>query len=205
MQGVRRIGRDFDVGARRLETQLGERRVVDGVNDVVRDARMILVTRQHLVEDRAALLLPRVSLVSRVEIADRDELQRVEDGGLVVGGVAVANSGQGLFVILRARGVIDTLPVLIKDREGLDVVAFAAGLGIEREGAVERGCALLQLLRRGRRPDRVIPGARDAPPRHGAGRVGLGSGVVRDPRFLVTEGMEHRRGAGNRLLRSRAA
>ena len=46
---MRRIGSpNPGVRARRLEAQFGERRVIDGVNDVVRHARMVLMAYQQL-------------------------------------------------------------------------------------------------------------------------------------------------------------
>ena len=130
VQCMRRIGRNRGVRARRLEAQLGQRRIIDAVNDVVRHARMVLMACQQPVENLAALLLPRIRLVRRVEVADRHQLQSVENRGLVVAGVAIADPAQSLFVILRPGHVIDRLPVLVEHREGLYVVALAAGLRV---------------------------------------------------------------------------
>ena len=85
---------------------------------------------QQLVKNLDALLLPRIRLVGRVEVSDRHQLQRVENRGLVVAGVAIADRAQSLFVILRPGRVIDRLPVLVEHREGIDVVALAAGLRV---------------------------------------------------------------------------
>ena len=43
MQRVRRIRRDLRIGARRLEAQFGDRRVIHAVNDVVGHARVVLM------------------------------------------------------------------------------------------------------------------------------------------------------------------
>ena len=125
VQRMRRIRRDRGVRARRLEAQLGQGRVVHAVNDVVRHAGMVPMAWQQLVENLAALLLPRIRLVGRVEVTDRHQLQSVENRSLVVVGVAITDRGQSLFVVLRAGGVIDRLPVLVEHREGIDVVALA--------------------------------------------------------------------------------
>ena len=114
-------------------------RIIDAVNDVVRHARMVRMACQHLVENLAALLLPRIRLVGRVEVSDRHQLQSVENRGLVVAGVAIADRGQSPFVILRPGRVIDRLPVLVEHREGLDVVALAVRLRVN--GARSRAAA----------------------------------------------------------------
>ena len=148
-----------------------------------------------------ALLLPRVGLVGRVEVADRDQLQGVEDRGLIVVGIAFAELGQRLFVGLRAGGVVHRLPVFVEHGQGIDVIALALGLRAGGQGPIQGGRALLQLVRRRRRPDRVIPGPGNAPVRHAAGRVGLGRLVERESRFLVAEGMQQGGPAGNQCLR----
>ena len=176
-------------------------RIIDAVNDVVRHARMVLMARQHLVENLAALLLPRIRLVGRVEVADRHQLQGVENRRLVVVGIPLADPGQSPLVILRPGGVVHRLPVLVEHRERIDVVALAIGLRASGQRAIESRRALLQFLGRRRRPYRVIPGPRDAPVRHGAGRVGLRGIVERDSRFLVAERMQQSRCAGDQLLR----
>src|SRR5438046_3934042 len=101
VQSMRGIGRNGGVRARRLESQLGERRVIHTVNNVVRYSRMVRMPWQYLVENLGPLLLPRIRLVGRVEIAYRDELQGVENRGLVVVRVVLGNLGQRLLVILR--------------------------------------------------------------------------------------------------------
>ena len=148
------------------------------------------MARQHLVENLAALLLPRIRLVGRVEIADRHQLQSVENRGLIVTRVAIADPGQGLFVILCPGHVIDRLPVLVEHREGIDVVALAVGLRVDGQSPIESRRALFQFLGRRWRPYRVIPGPRDAPVGHGAGWVCLRGIVERDARFLVAERVE---------------
>ena len=123
----------------------------------------------------------------------------MENRRFVVAGVALADIGQRSLVILRPGGVVDRLPVLVEHREGIDVVALAVGL---RVGAMARSRAAAPCFSssgRRRRPYRVIPGPRDAPISHGAGRVGLGGIVERDARLLVAERMEQRRSAGNQL------
>ena len=184
---MRRIRRNPGVRARRLEAQLGQRRVVDAVNDVVRHARMVLMAYQQLVENLATLLLPRIRLVRRVEVADRHQLQRVENRGLVVAGIAVAGRAQSLFVILRPGRVIDRLPVLVEHRESSDVVALAAGLRVNGQSPIESRHACLQFIGRRWRPYRVIPGPRHSPVGHGAGRVRLRGIVEREACFLVAE------------------
>ena len=162
-------------------------RVIDAVNDVVRHARMVLMACQQLVENLDALLLPRIRLVGRVEVTDRHQLQRVENRGLVVAGVAIADRAQSLFVILRPGGVIDRLPVLVEHPEGIDVVALAARSSRQWPGPIESRRACLQFVGRRWRPYRVIPGPRHAPVGHGAGRVCLRGIVEREARFLVAE------------------
>ena len=82
------------------------------------------------VENLAALLLPRIGLVGRVEVSDRHQLQSVENRGLVVTRVAIADLGQSPFIVLSPGDVIHRLPVLVEHRESLDVVALAVGLRV---------------------------------------------------------------------------
>src|SRR4051794_36763046 len=70
VQGMRRIGRNRRISTRCLEAQLGKLRIIDAVNDIVRDARMVLVAWQQPVENVGASLLPGIRLVRGVEIAD---------------------------------------------------------------------------------------------------------------------------------------
>ena len=58
VERVGRGGRDLRVGARRRQRLGGERRIVEGVDHVVRDARMIRLERKQFVQElRGALLL----------------------------------------------------------------------------------------------------------------------------------------------------
>ena len=86
----------------------------------------------------------------------------------------------------------------------MDVIAFALGLSRRRSRRDPAPRRPLQLVRRWRRPDRVIPGSGDAPVRHTARRVRLGR-AEREARLFVAEGMQQRRSAGNQGLRRRVA
>jgi len=76
---VRRIGRDRGISARRLEAEFGRGGIVHRVNDVVRDARMVGVTRQHAIQNLATLLLPGIALIGGIQIPHGHQLQRVKD------------------------------------------------------------------------------------------------------------------------------
>ena len=154
------------------------------------------MTWQQAVENLAAFLLPRIRLVRRVEIPDRHQLQCVENRRLVVVRIALADPGQGPFIVLSPGGVVHRLPILIEHREGLYVVALAAGLRVQSQRPIHSRRALFQFLWRRWRPYRVVPGPRDAPIGHGARRVGFRGIVERDgaiPRSR-TNGVAPRRG-----------
>ena len=123
----------------------------------------------------------------------------MENRGFIVTWVAIAGCGQGLFVILRPRRMIDRLPVFVEDREGSYVVALTICFYVL--SLLESRRALLQFIERGWCPYGVIPGASNAPVSHGATWVCLGGSVEGDTRFLVAEGVEKSGCTGDQLLR----
>ena len=143
------------------------RGVIDAVNDVVRHTWMVLMTRQQLVENFGAFSFATRTF-GRVQVAYRHQLQSVENRSLVVAGIAFAYFTQRLFVIFRPRSMIHPLPVLVENRERIDVVALAGSLGVGDQSSIKSRCALPHLIGRRRRPDRVIPGPRHAPMTHHA-------------------------------------
>src|SRR5713101_6027841 len=62
VQRMRGRGRDCGVGAGRGQRQRGQLGVVEGVDHVVGDPRMLGFQREHAIEDLRRLLLPRVGL-----------------------------------------------------------------------------------------------------------------------------------------------
>src|SRR5262249_20666538 len=103
----------------------------------------------------------------------------MEDRSFIVIGISGRDTAQGLLVRLRA--------VLVENCERFDVVAFPRHLRVERLCALERRRALLQLFGVWWRPDRVIPRARHAPPRHRASWVGFRRVLISQPRFFISE------------------
>src|SRR5215510_9862337 len=163
MERVRRIRSDLGIGARRLEAQFGGRRIVQAVNEVVGHTWVVLMPRQQVVENLPTLFLPRIRLIRRIKIANRDQLEGVENRSLVIIRMALADLGQCLLVSLYAASVIDRLPILIKHSQGIDVVALALGLCASGQSALYSLFALLQLIWRRRRPYRVIPSPGNTP------------------------------------------
>jgi len=73
VQRVRRGRRDLRVGARRGQRQLRELGIVERVDHVVRDARMVGFEREQPVEDLRRLLLARIGLVRRIRGCQQSE------------------------------------------------------------------------------------------------------------------------------------
>ena len=158
---MRRRGRDVGVTHRRGQAFVGDRRIVVGVDQIVRHPGMIAVLRELGLEDRRALRRPGEGLVGRR--LGRNQIDRREDLGLVVIGILL---GQGLESVghrtqPRRMGPLGEFVVIGADR--LDIAALALGLGADRPAL---GDCLLRPL-----------GAL----RRGAGRVGIADRQRGDP------------------------
>jgi hypothetical protein len=87
-RSVGRIGCDLRVGARAVERELGELRVVVGVNQVMRDPGVLRFERQQAIEDRRRSLLASERLVGDRRVPE--DRERVEDRRLVILGKRAA-------------------------------------------------------------------------------------------------------------------
>src|SRR5258705_120881 len=81
--------------------------------------------------------------------------------------------------------IVDRLPVLIENREGIDVVALAVSRDAKGQSATKSRGTLFQIIGRWRRPNGVVPGPRDTPVGHRARWVSLRGLIECDARFLV--------------------
>ena len=169
--GVRRGRRDLGVAVGRVEALLGGLRIVVEVDEVVRDARMPRQALGDRLQDRGALGLLGVGLV--VEVGRGVERDGVGDLRLVV--VRILRRDLLLRVAERADALAmaELVVVGVHQHQRVDVVALALGLGAHRLGLLDGGEAGREVGLRDRVVRIVEQRERDAPLRHGAGRVGL--------------------------------
>ena len=200
---MRHRRRDVGVAQRRRQPVLGHFRRVVGVDQVMRDPRMVGQLRPHLFEDRARLFLIGVGLVGRRR--SRDQREGIEHAGLPIIGIAQVHLLHRLFVSDRAGAVIDLVVVPVEGRDRRDVIAFAIGLLLRGHRLLDRLRARLQRRRVGRVPQRVPMAHRDAPIAHRAIGFDLGHGSKGLDRLLVPEGVQDPDGLIEFLLRRRAA
>ena len=172
VQGVRRGRRDFRVSPRGVERFGRQGRHVVAVNDVVREARMLRLGREELLEDCARLQAARVGFVGW--LLGRAQRQGVEDRRFGILGESVGDAGHRIAIRQDSRVLIHGVRIGEQLRGGIDVRAFAIGLRADGFCSVEGFTALLHLSG-GPLADaeRVAPSAHaDAPIRDPAARVG---------------------------------
>ncbi len=169
--GVRRGRRDLGVSVGGVEALRGSLRIVVEVDEVVRDARMPRQALGDRLQDRGALGLLGVGLV--VQVGRGVERDGVGDLRLVV--VRIFRRDLLLRVAERADALdmAELVVVGVHQQQRVDVVALALGLGAHRLGLLDRGEAGREVGRRDRVMRIVEQRERDAPLRHGAGRIGL--------------------------------
>ena len=146
-------------------------RIVVEVDQVVRDARMLRQPLGDRLQDRGALALLGVGLV--VQVGRGVERDGVGDLRLVV--VRIFRRDLLLRVAERADAldVAELVVIGIHQHQRVDVVALALGLGADRLGLLDGREAGREVGPRDRVMRVVEQRERDAPLRHGAGRVGL--------------------------------
>ena len=137
----------------------------------MRDARMLRQPLGDRLQDRGALALLGVGLV--VEVGRGVERDGVGDLRLVV--VRILRRDLLLRVTERADalGVAELVVIGVHQHQRVDVVALALGLGAHLLGLLDGGEAGREVGPRDRAVRIVEQGQRDAPVRHGAGRIGL--------------------------------
>ena len=198
VERVRRGRRDLRVAARGVETHRGKLGLVAAVNQVMRDARLIGVLREQLVQDRNRLLpIVERRVVGRLAGEQR---QRVERGGLGVVRVVAIDLLHAVGVGLRAGHVIASLGIAEKGGGSREISLLTArgvraGLSLLdlRPAAIEIGLAHLL-------PELVVEAHRGAPVRHRATRRCLRDGDELLFGFLVPERVEQRDAALEVLL-----
>ena len=169
--GVRRGRRDLGVAVGGVEAFLRGRRIVVEVDQVVRDARMLRQPFGYRLQDCGALGLLRVGLV--VQVRRRVERDGVGDLSLVVVRIFCRDLCLGVAQRAHALGVGDLVVIRVHHHQRVDVVAFALGLGADLLGLRDGGEAGREVRPRDCVVRIVHQRERDAPIRHGAGRVGL--------------------------------
>src|ERR1041384_6840496 len=162
-----RSGRDLRVTARCGQCQLGQGGVVVTVDQIMSDARMLRLTREYTIQDLSRLLFPRIGFVLRHH-SGGDQHQRIEHSGFVVRTIELMQLFHGVAVSERASTVIDFVVVFVKRFESSDVRALAFRACASRFGLFDCVPTFLQLLRRRRRPERMVLSPRDAPVTHSA-------------------------------------
>jgi len=145
VQRVRRRGRDRRIAPRGRYPFVGDRRRVVAVDQIVRDAGMVGVLLEFILEDRRRLEIRRVGLVG-LRLGP-GEIERIEDLRFVVGLVLLGER----FVRLRARELAVALgtrrEVLVIGGDSFDVVALALGLRADAASFVDRRLCRFRALR----------------------------------------------------------
>ena len=189
--GVRRGRRDACVDGRDPDALVGERRVVVGVHQVVRDPGMIGILLEQPLENLRRLQLARVGLV----VLRRRGLQRQRVIGprLEVIGVTLRHLLHGPGVGGQPRVQRDRLVVPVVRADRLDPVALTLALRAHRPRLLEDGPGRAGVLQRGRGRQRVPQrGHGQAPVAHRTARVLLNDGVEDLARLGEPVRMQHR-------------
>src|SRR3989441_12875360 len=132
--------------------------------------------------------------------------ERVEDLRLDVVRILLNERFHRLFVVLRARVLVDLVVVLVELLDRRQPVAFTLRLGADRLALLDRLQTTLQRRRIEGPDERVRADAhRQTPVGDGAARVGLRDRRERLDRLGEEEGMERRERALELLLRLRRA
>src|SRR4029079_18227938 len=101
----------------RWRGQIGKRWIIEIVDQIMRDPRVIGLILQDGVEDRAGALFTREIQVV-VERSRRNLGKRVEDSSLVVGGVTLVQLCHGRVVRKSPSLVVDLVRISKIDRDG---------------------------------------------------------------------------------------
>src|SRR5579863_8314564 len=126
------------------------------MNQVVRHSGMVGNSWKHLIEYLRRLFLFRVRLVGLVEVPEY--CQCIENGGLVIRGIAPMDLLHGVLVSSSAHPMTHRRPVLIEQPDRFDESLLAVGSCGDRTRTLGRAGASVQLLGSRWRPKRVVPG-----------------------------------------------
>ena len=141
---MRRIRGDFRIASCRLEPAFGERRRVVEMDQVMRHARMLRLTRPDLFKNSRTFQLIGIGLVRRRR--PDIERQRIVDLRFIVIRISSCELLHRLEIIQHAGAMIDLVVIGIHCGERFDVVALALGLGADRLAFRERGSTLREVL-----------------------------------------------------------
>ncbi|MYH27689.1 MAG: hypothetical protein F4137_02300 [Acidobacteria bacterium] len=195
VQRVHDTGRDCGEARGRRQRDSRVNRIVEGVNDVVRGARMIRVVVEHPQRDGARLHVRAIRLVAIVARGGQQR-QRVERLHLVIVGVG---GGKPLHLVRVRDAAIGFLACAEEQGiHGADESLLALGRGLGQPGLPVRPQPLERLPRQVpllEALEGVVVTHRLAPVGHGEVRSqGLGLTELQS-RILEAEAMEHRRAA----------
>ena len=192
--GVRYRRRDRRVAVGRRLALARERRRVVGMNEIVREARVIGMPTEERLEDPACLPLAGMGRVARLELPQGDQRQRIERLPLFILRAAPGEAGHRLLVRDEPRAVVRGIAAIV-GRDGIGVVTRAGPRAAQPHRALRIGPPLRPFVGLRRRPERVEDAHRPAPVRQGAGRVGGGHRLERGSGLLVPERMQQRHAA----------
>ena len=202
---MRHIGRDLRVTARGRHALLRDRRRVVAVDQVVRDARMVGMLLELLLEDRPGLEVGGIGLVG-LQLRPRD-VQGGEDLRLVVVRILRRERLVGLGARDLARALRPSGEVVVVGGHRFEVVALALGLRSHFPALVDGALSPRPVLGGGalageriRHQDRGV-----APGGDGAGVVLRGHLLERLLRRRVVERVQHSDAAQQFLLHRGAA
>ena len=206
VQRMRGIGSDVGIALRRLQSLVGNGRIVVAVDQIMRHAGVVGLGRKQRLEHLGRLQLVGIGFVGWIEIGRGD--QRGDDRRLLVVGIATGKLAHGVIEGVEARGVGHLLVVAHEHGCRLHIVLLALALEAGSARGSQGRRDLVQLCRlQIAGPDEGIVehdhGA--APVRHAAARVGLGDAVEGLHRIVPGERMVERHGPVEVCLHDRRA
>ncbi len=125
---MRGVGGNLGVAPGRGNRLIGQRRHVVGVNDVVGQAGMVRLLSEELFEDLACLQATAVGFVTGVR--GNRQGKRVEDGGLVILGIAARDLSHGIAIAQQAGWLGSMFEISVKGCDRSYVGAFPGALGV---------------------------------------------------------------------------
>ena len=161
---------DFGISPGRLETFLGNGRIVVEMDEVMGDARMPRLALENRLEDGCAFELVGIGLViGRGRDVQRDS---VADLGFIIRRIPLRQGLHRLQISLHARPMRGLVVIGIEHGESIDEIALALRLGTDGLPLLD-GSEALREIARGRRCVRIVEQTQSDPP-VGDGAVGVG-------------------------------
>ena len=205
MQRMRRIRRDAGVALRAWQAFLRDRWRVVGVDQVMRDARMVRVFSELLLEDRRRLERVAIGLVGA--LLDGDQVERIENLRFVILRILGGERLVGLGARERPLPLGAVGEVIPVRRHRLKIILFALALRAEASPLGDRALRPRHFVRRHEANERVVhQDGRKTPRRNGGARRILGRDFLEGAlSFRPPKGMQHRHAALHLRLRLRVA